>query len=55
MKIAVAVGSRGLADLPLLVRTTISFLKAYGARPFIVPSMGSHGGATAAGQIEVLG
>lgn len=54
MKIAVAVGSRGLADLPLLVRTTISFLKAYGARPFIVPSMGSHGGATAAGQIEVL-
>ena len=54
MKIAVAVGSRGLADLPTLVRTTISAIKLRGAVPFIVPAMGSHGGATAEGQIEVL-
>ena len=54
MKVAVAVGSRGLADLPTLVHTTVSFLKDCGAKPFIVPAMGSHGGATAAGQIEVL-
>ena len=54
MKVAVAVGSRGLADLPLLVRTTVACLKDCGAHPFIVPSMGSHGGATADGQREVL-
>ena len=54
MKIAVAVGSRGLADLPVLVRTTVTAIKACGAHPFIVPAMGSHGGATAEGQIEVL-
>ena len=54
MRIAVAVGSRGLADLPLLVQTTVSELKARGAIPFIVPAMGSHGGADADGQIEVL-
>lgn len=54
MRIAVAVGSRGLADLPVLVRVTVEELKKRGAHPFIVPAMGSHGGATAAGQIEVL-
>ncbi|MDU2063857.1 MAG: lactate racemase domain-containing protein [Sporomusaceae bacterium] len=54
MKIAVAVGSRGVAQIPLLVKETVAFLKEQGALPFIVPSMGSHGGATAAGQLEVL-
>ncbi len=54
MRIAVAVGSRGLADLPVLVRVTVEELKKRGAHPFIVPAMGSHGGATAAGQQEVL-
>jgi hypothetical protein len=54
MRIAVAVGSRGLADLPVLVRVTVEELKKRGAHPFIVPAMGSHGGATAAGQKEVL-
>lgn len=53
-RIAVGVGSRGLADLPMLVRVTIDELKARGARPFIVPAMGSHGGATAEGQVDVL-
>jgi hypothetical protein len=53
-RIAVAVGSRGLADLPLLVRTIVHELKGLGTQPFIVPSMGSHGGATSEGQIGVL-
>ncbi|MCS1408127.1 MAG: hypothetical protein M2R45_01297 [Verrucomicrobia subdivision 3 bacterium] len=53
-KIAVAVGSRGIANLSTIVRATIEQLKAQGAQPFIVPAMGSHGGATAEGQREVL-
>ena len=52
--IALTVGSRGIANLPLLVRAVGEWLKASGARPFIVPSMGSHGGATPAGQQKVL-
>ncbi|MBT2689142.1 DUF2088 domain-containing protein [Bacillus sp. ISL-47] len=52
--VAVAVGSRGLADLPVLVRETVSEIKRVGGQPFIVPAMGSHGGATDEGQIDVL-
>jgi hypothetical protein len=51
---AIAVGSRGIADLALLVGTLIAGLKARGVLPFIVPAMGSHGGATAEGQAAVL-
>src|SRR3990172_6132616 len=47
--IAIGVGSRGLSDLAVLVATTVSSLRALGAEPFIVPAMGSHGGATAEG------
>lgn len=54
MEIAVAVGSRGLDRLVELTKTTVKFLQDHGAKPFIVPSMGSHGGATAEGQREVL-
>jgi hypothetical protein len=53
-KVALAVGSRGIANLSLIVRTVVVCLKSLGAEPFIVPAMGSHGGATAAGQSEVL-
>jgi hypothetical protein len=53
-RIAVAVGSRGIANLPQIVRAACDWLKARGARPFIFPAMGSHGGATAEGQREVL-
>lgn len=53
-RIAVAVGSRGMADLPLVVRGVVEGLRARGAVPFIVPAMGSHGGATAEGQTAVL-
>jgi len=54
MEIAIAVGSRGLDRLVEITATTVKFLQEAGAKPFIVPSMGSHGGATAEGQREVL-
>lgn len=53
-RVAVGVGSRGLAELPLLVRTTVAALKAAGAEPYVVPAMGSHGGASDAGQAKML-
>lgn len=53
-QVAVAVGSRGVANIALFTKVTIDAIKAAGAHPFIVPCMGSHGGATAEGQIEVL-
>ncbi len=53
-RIAVAVGSRGVANLAEVVRATVKYFQERGYRPFIVPAMGSHGGGTAAGQIEVL-
>jgi hypothetical protein len=52
--IAVAVGSRGIDNLEIVVREVLDFVKQQGGQPFIVPAMGSHGGATADGQAEVL-
>ena len=49
-----AVGSRGIPELDVMVRTVVQVLQEWGAEPFIVPAMGSHGGATAEGQREVL-
>ncbi len=54
MRIALAVGSRGMNRLPELVSALVCELRRYGAEPFIVPAMGSHGGATAEGQLYVL-
>ncbi|WP_042163224.1 lactate racemase domain-containing protein [Paenibacillus gorillae] len=53
-KVAVAVGSRGISRIAELTKTLIDELKRIGAEPFIVPCMGSHGGASAKGQAEVL-
>jgi len=53
--VAVAVGSRGIDQLATVVKAAIAKIKRYGARPFIIPAMGSHGGATAEGQTEILG
>jgi hypothetical protein len=53
-RIAVGVGSRGIGRLPEIVAALVDELRALGAEPFIVPAMGSHGGATAEGQREVL-
>ena len=52
--IALTAGSRGIKDKPKVLKTIVARLKDLGATPFIVPCMGSHGGATAEGQIEVL-
>ncbi|HZF38313.1 MAG TPA: DUF362 domain-containing protein [Blastocatellia bacterium] len=52
--VAVAVGSRGIDQLATVVNAAIAKLKRFGARPFIFPAMGSHGGATAEGQKEIL-
>ena len=53
-RIAIGVGSRGMDKLPVLVSSLVSELKQRGAHPFIVPAMGSHGGATAGGQAETI-
>lgn len=53
-RIAVAVGSRGIRNLLVIVSAVVTKLKEWGAEPFIVPAMGSHGGATSDGQKEVL-
>lgn len=53
-RIGVAVGSRGIHDLATIVRTVVGKLKALGAQVTIIPAMGSHGGATAQGQVMVL-
>lgn len=52
--VAILVGSRGITDIVTVVQTVADQLKKIGAKPFIVPSMGSHGGATAQGQKEIL-
>jgi len=53
-EIAVAVGSRGIAQIDTVTRAAVDWLKAQGYTPFIVPGMGSHGGGTAEGQRAVL-
>jgi hypothetical protein len=53
-RIAIGVGSRGIDRLPEIVAALVAELRALGAEPFIIPTMGSHGGATAEGQREVL-
>jgi hypothetical protein len=53
-RIAIGVGSRGIGYLPHIVAALVREVRALGAEPFIVPTMGSHGGATADGQREVL-
>jgi hypothetical protein len=52
--VAVACSSRGIANYSTIVKAVISFLKQMGLEPFILPAMGSHGAATAAGQKRVL-
>jgi hypothetical protein len=53
-RIAVAVGSRGIDNLAVVVQETVDFLKERGVNPFIIPAMGSHGGATSEGQLAIL-
>jgi len=53
-RIAITAGSRGISNINLITRTVIDEVIKLQGKPFIVPAMGSHGGATAKGQIDVL-
>jgi len=52
--VAITAGSRGIASIPLVIRTVAQVVREAGAEPFVVPAMGSHGGATPEGQRYVL-
>ncbi|WP_333649806.1 lactate racemase domain-containing protein [Lacrimispora sp.] len=54
MSIAITAGSRGIRNVDIITKAIVDFVKSKGAKPFIVPAMGSHGGVTAQGQLEVL-
>ena len=54
MNIAITAGSRGIANVDIITKAIVDFVKSQNAKPFIVPAMGSHGGATAEGQTEIL-
>ena len=53
--VAITAGSRQVRNLSLIVKTLVDELKHMGAKPFVIPSMGSHGGATAEGQRQMIG
>lgn len=53
-EIAIAVGSRGIRNIDRIVKALVDTVKELGGKPFIVPAMGSHGGATAEGQKKLL-
>src|SRR5262249_1348260 len=53
-QVAITAGSRGIADIPLVIGTVVQVVRELGGEPFIVPAMGSHGGATTDGQRHVL-
>jgi len=53
-KVAIGVGSRGIANIAAIVHAAVDFWKSQGMQPFIFPAMGSHGAATAEGQADVL-
>ncbi|MFI4875903.1 MAG: lactate racemase domain-containing protein [Blastopirellula sp. JB062] len=52
--VAITAGSRGIANIKEIIKAIVDHLKGIGAKPFIVPAMGSHGGGTAEGQVGVL-
>ncbi|RPJ11593.1 MAG: DUF2088 domain-containing protein, partial [Deltaproteobacteria bacterium] len=54
MRVAITAGSRGIANIDRILRHLVSMLKKNSARPFLIPAMGSHGGGTAEGQMEIL-
>lgn len=53
-RIAIAVGSRGISNIVRIVKAVVDWIRSKGGEPFIIPAMGSHGGATSLGQIQVL-
>src|SRR5579872_5653240 len=53
-RVAITAGSRGIANMPIILRACGEAIREFGGDPFIMPAMGSHGGATAEGQRDVL-
>ncbi len=53
-RLCITAGSRGIPHLDTIIRTIVDTLKSWGAEPFIIPAMGSHGGGTAEGQREMI-
>ena len=53
-RVAITAGSRGIADVATVVKIVVDEVRAVGAEPFVVPAMGSHGGATVEGQRAIL-
>jgi hypothetical protein len=53
-RVAITGGSRGIANIADILKATVGFFHSLGAKPFIFPAMGSHGGATAEGQVALL-
>ncbi|MEA4964659.1 MAG: lactate racemase domain-containing protein [Oscillospiraceae bacterium] len=53
-RIAITCGSRGIANIVSAIRAAATFIRESGGEPFVVPAMGSHGGATVEGQLEVV-
>jgi hypothetical protein len=53
-RVGITVGSRGIDNIAAIVRSAADLVRRAGGKPFIIPAMGSHGGATAAGQTELL-
>lgn len=52
--VALTAGSRGIANIPVILRGVVQYLQRLGAKPFIIPAMGSHGGGTAEGQTRII-
>lgn len=54
MSIAITCGSRGVANIAIIIKAVVDYVKQRGGNPFVFPAMGSHGGATAAGQLQIV-
>lgn len=54
MSIAITCGSRGVANIAIITKAIVDFVKKCGGEPFVFPAMGSHGGSNAEGQTEIL-
>lgn len=54
MNVCITAGSRGIANIDVMLKAIVDYCKERKAKPFIIPAMGSHGGATAEGQTDIL-
>ena len=52
--VAITAGSRGIANIDVIIRAIVEHVRSLGGEPFVVPAMGSHGGATVEGQLQLL-